>query len=101
LERKMVRRRHQAGVPSANPSEQEVVRANRVLSAYFKGQRTEREALAALKIIKGFIKDRERMEPSKRPHLPGVKQPRPRSTSPARPPRASTPSAHREDRSDE
>jgi hypothetical protein len=46
--------------------EQEVRRANNELAAYFKGQRTEREARAALKIIKAFIRYRERLEPAKR-----------------------------------
>jgi hypothetical protein len=68
----MMRRRHAAGrATPPNPVEQEIVRANRALAAYFKGQRTEREALGALKIIKAFIKERERMDPSKRPPLPG------------------------------
>jgi hypothetical protein len=52
--------------------EQEVLRANRELAAYFKGQRTEREARAALKIIKAFIKDRERTEAATRRPLPGT-----------------------------
>src|SRR5262245_42748250 len=52
--------------------EQEVLRANRELAAYFKGQRTEREARAALKIIKAFIKDRERSGAENRRPLPGV-----------------------------
>jgi hypothetical protein len=43
-----------------NMRDQEVLRANRELAAYFKGQRTEREARAALKIIKAFVRDRER-----------------------------------------
>ena len=51
--------------------EQEVLRANRELAAYFKGQRTEREARAALKIIKAFIRDRERLDPASRRPLPG------------------------------
>ena len=51
---------------------QEVRRANRELAAYFKGQRTEREARAALKIIKAFVRDRERSDPKNRPPLPGV-----------------------------
>ena len=51
--------------------EQEVLRANRELAAYFKGQRTEREARAALKIIKAFIRDREHLDPEKRRPLPG------------------------------
>jgi hypothetical protein len=53
--------------------DQEVIRANRELAAYFRGVRTEREARAALKIIKAFIRDRERIDPSKRRPLPGVK----------------------------
>ena len=52
--------------------EQEVLRANRELAAYFKGQRTEREARAALKIIKAFIRDREQMQPTSRRPLPGA-----------------------------
>jgi hypothetical protein len=52
--------------------EQEVLRANRELAAYFKGRRTEREARAALKIVKAFIRDREHMDPLKRRPLPGV-----------------------------
>ena len=51
---------------------QEVLRANRELAAYFKGKRTEREARAALKIIKAFIRDREKVVPSKRRPLPGA-----------------------------
>jgi hypothetical protein len=51
--------------------DQEVVRANRELAAYFKGQRTEREARGALKIIKAFIRDREHMDPANRRPLPG------------------------------
>jgi hypothetical protein len=51
---------------------QEVRRANRELAAYFKGQRTEREARAALKIIKAFVRDRERSDPKNRPPLPGL-----------------------------
>src|SRR5262249_34682040 len=59
-----------------NPAEQElrnqeVLRANRELAAYFKGQRTEREARAALKIIKAFVRDRERFDAADRPVLPG------------------------------
>src|SRR5438128_2896193 len=52
--------------------EQEVRRATRELAAYFKGRRTEREARAALKIIKAFIRDRERIDPAKRRPLPGA-----------------------------
>ena len=51
---------------------QEVLRANRELAAYFKGHRTEREARAALKIIKAFIRDRERIDSASRPPLPGA-----------------------------
>jgi hypothetical protein len=52
--------------------DQEVLRANRELAAYFKGRRTEREARAALKIIKAFIRDRERADPRSRRPLPGA-----------------------------
>jgi hypothetical protein len=51
--------------------EQEVLRANKELAAYFKGRRTEREARAALKIIKAFIRDRERLDAGSRRPLPG------------------------------
>jgi hypothetical protein len=50
---------------------QEVQRANRELAAYFKGRRTEREARAALKIIKAFVRERERRDARRRPPLPG------------------------------
>src|SRR5262245_933588 len=56
--------------------DQEVLRANRELAAYFKGQRTEREARAALKIIKAFVRDRERLDAASRPPLPGVAAPK-------------------------
>lgn len=52
--------------------QQEVLRANRELAAYFKGGRTEREARAALKIIKAFIRDREKLDPGSRRPLPGA-----------------------------
>ena len=53
--------------------DQEVVRANKELAAYFKGRRTEREARAALKIIKAFVRSREDLDPKSRPALPGVR----------------------------
>lgn len=52
--------------------DQEVLRANRELAAYFKGRRTEREARAALRIIKAFVRDRERRDLRSRPPLPGA-----------------------------
>jgi hypothetical protein len=52
--------------------DEEVLRANRELAAYFKGQRTEREARAALRIIKAFVRDRERRDASSRAPLPGA-----------------------------
>jgi hypothetical protein len=52
--------------------DQEVVRANRELAAYFRGLRTEREARGALKIIKAFIRERERLEPGRRRPFPGT-----------------------------
>ena len=63
--------RHSEGAET-DVRNQEVARANRELAAYFRGKRTEREARAALKIIKAFIRDRERIEPSKRRPLPGA-----------------------------
>jgi hypothetical protein len=51
---------------------QEVLRANREIAAYFKGRRTEREARAALKIIKAFVRHRERQDADSRPPLPGL-----------------------------
>ena len=66
--------------------DQEVLRANRELAAYFKGRRTEREARAALKIIKAFIRAREHADPDSRQPLPGGtsaaagKRTRPRKT---------------------
>jgi hypothetical protein len=53
---------------------QEVQRANRELAAYFKGRRTEREARAALKIIKAFVRERERRDDRHRPPLPGFRR---------------------------
>jgi hypothetical protein len=69
--------RRKPGVSRESASEQEmrdqeVVRANRELAAYFKGRRTEREARAALKIIKAFVRDRERRDARSRPPLPGA-----------------------------
>jgi hypothetical protein len=54
----------------ADRRDQEVLRANRELAAYFRGRRTEREARAALKIIKAFIRDRERTDAAERRPLP-------------------------------
>jgi len=56
-----------------DPRDQEVLRATRELAAYFKGERTEREARAALKIIKAFIRDRQHTPPGKRRPLPGMR----------------------------
>ncbi len=50
--------------------DQEVLRAAKELAAYFKGRRTEREARAALKIIKAFVRDRERRDAKSRSPLP-------------------------------
>jgi hypothetical protein len=72
---KAQRRKRDATRESAAEQEarnQEVLRANRELAAYFKGRRTEREARAALRIIKAFVRDRERREAQSRPPLPGV-----------------------------
>jgi len=64
--------------------DQEVLRANKELAAYFKGQRTEREARAALKIIKAFVRGREETDPKTRPPLPGHAAPKAARTSAAR-----------------
>jgi hypothetical protein len=53
--------------------DQEALRANKELAAYFSGQRTEREARAALKVLKAFVRDRERRDTKSRPPLPGAK----------------------------
>ncbi|HET6957379.1 MAG TPA: hypothetical protein VFI56_12380 [Vicinamibacterales bacterium] len=73
----MVKRR-EAGAPGHSAGEQdvrdqEVLRANRELAAYFKGRRTEREARAALKIIKAFVRHRERQDARSRRPLPGTR----------------------------
>lgn len=52
--------------------DQEVLRANKELAAYFKGQRTEREARAALKIIKTYVRGREQLDAKSRPALAGA-----------------------------
>ena len=54
--------RHKAGVTRESAAEramrdEEVLRANVELAAYFKGRRTEREARAALKTIKAFVRN--------------------------------------------
>jgi hypothetical protein len=69
--------RHKSGVTRESAAEramrdEEVLRANTELAAYFKGRRTEREARAALKIIKAFVRNRERLDPGARPALPGA-----------------------------
>ena len=50
--------------------DREVLRANRELAAYFKGQRTESEARAALKTIKAFVRSRQRQDPKSLAPLP-------------------------------
>ena len=59
--------------------DQEVLRANRELAAYFRGRRTEREARAALKIIRKYVKDREKKAPADRRPLPAARADGPRS----------------------
>ena len=61
-----------------------MLRANKELAAYFHGQRTEREARAALKIIKAFIRDRERSDPASRRPLP-LASAKPAAREPRRP----------------
>ena len=74
--------RHKSGVTRESAAEramrdEEVLRANTELAAYFKGRRTEREARAALKIIKAFVRERERLDPGARPALPGADSAKP------------------------
>ena len=69
--------RHKSGTARESTDDQamrdqEVLRANRELSAYFKGRRTEREARAALKILKAFVRERENLDYGSRPPLPGA-----------------------------
>jgi hypothetical protein len=66
------RHRTQGGEDQA-VRDQEVMRANRELAAYFRGRRTEREARAALKILRAYVRARARMDPKTRPPLPGAK----------------------------
>lgn len=71
-----MRQRQKRGVTHADEQamhDQEVLRANKELAAYFKGRRTEREARAALKIIKAFVRTREQLDPRNRPPLPGLR----------------------------
>jgi hypothetical protein len=70
-----MRERHKPGATQAEQTtrDQEVLRANKELAAYFKGERTEREARSALKIIKAFVRSREQTDPKNRPPLPGLR----------------------------
>ena len=70
-----MRERQKPGVTHAEQAirDQEVLRANRELAAYFRGQRTEREARSALKILKAFVRGREEIDPKNRPPLPGFR----------------------------
>jgi hypothetical protein len=69
------RRAHPERAAEQALRDQEVMRANRELAAYFRGQRTEREARAALKILRAYVRERARMDPKVRPALPGMKPP--------------------------
>ena len=73
-------KREEVGHSERQKRDQEVLRANKELAAYFKGDRTEREARAALKIIKAFIRDRERADPGSLRPLPGVGPAAPKPT---------------------
>jgi len=71
-------RKGKDGKPAENAAQQalrdqEVLRAKRELAAYFNGRRTEREARAALKTIKAFIRHREDTDPELLRPLPGAK----------------------------
>jgi hypothetical protein len=69
-------KRHKPGVDRDGAEQRtrdaEVLRATAELASYFKGQRTEREARAALKIIKAFVRERERGDAKSRRPLPGL-----------------------------
>ena len=90
-----MRQQQKHGITRENADEQlmrdqEVLRANRELAAYFKGRRTEREARTALKIIKAFVRDRERMDAKSRPALPGfgtARMPKPAKPEKSRKPK--------------
>lgn len=73
-----MRERQKPGVTHAEQAmrDQEVLRANKELAAYFRGQRTEREARSAIKIIKAFVRGREETDPKNRPPLPGLRSAR-------------------------
>ena len=62
--------RQKPGADEQALRDQEVLRANRELAAYFRGKRTEREARAALKIVKAFVREREGQDAKTRPPLP-------------------------------
>jgi hypothetical protein len=79
------RQKHRAGGADEQVvCDQEVLRATKELAAYFKGKRTEREARAALKIIKAFVRNREQLEPKSRPPLPGLPPVKPVRKAPIR-----------------
>jgi len=69
----MGRRHRTQGGEDQAVRDQEVLRANRELAAYFRGRRTEREARAALKTLRAYVRSRAKMDPKTRPPLPGVK----------------------------
>lgn len=90
-----MRQRQRPGVTHAEHAmrDQEVLRANKELAAYFRGQRTEREARAALKIIKAFVRGREEVDPKNRPPLPGRRPAK--AAKPRAPRKAATRVRHR------
>ena len=81
-----MRERQKPGLNHAEQAmrDQEVLRANKELAAYFKGQRTEREARSALKIIKAFVRGREETDPKNRRPLPGLRAARTARTAATR-----------------
>ena len=59
--------------------DEEVLRASRELAACFQRRRTEREARAALQIIKAYVREREgSLDPKSRPPLAGLRPARSR-----------------------
>lgn len=80
-----MRQRQKPGTAHADEQakrDDEVLRATRELAAYFKGRRTEREARAALKIVKAYVREREHMDPKSRPPLAGLSPARPAKKAP-------------------
>jgi hypothetical protein len=89
---KRARKHVAAAIPATDSDQgarmQEGIRAKKELDAYFKGLRTDREARAALKMIKAFVRERERQDPSRRiPFTTKAPVPRAEARTPHKQPR--------------